>query len=383
MPDEPRPEDGLAVASFRGHVMLSDPDAPASGEGWFFAAAFRTSRRALVVTDPRRPDNPIVFVNAACERLTGYAPAEMIGRNPNFLQGAGTEADAIARLREAVAAGEGIEIDLLNYRKDGTPFWNAMAIDPVRDEAGAVAYYVAIQEDATHRRANEAALAGARDVLEAEITRRTHDLKAALDQQTALLHEVDHRVKNNLQVISSLILLKARRMSEASTRAVLNSVADRIGALSTAHRLLYASGDVSRFDLAAFASDFAADLAAIVDARRIAVTLDVDPIEVGAAKAAPLALLVHELATNAARHAFPDERCGTVAIAAKRGGDGLTLTVSDDGIGLGASRPNPDGFGRSLVEMMVRQMRGEVAFEDAAPGTHARARIPLDAAGAL
>ena len=363
--------------------MLSDPDAPASGEGWFFAAAFRTSRRALVVTDPRRPDNPIVFVNAACERLTGYAPAEMIGRNPRFLQGAATEAGEVARLRAALAAGEGIEIDLLNYRKDGAPFWNAMAIDPVRGASGEVAYFVAIQEDATARREAQAALSGTRDQLEAEILRRTRDLQEALDQQTALLHELDHRVKNNLQVISSLVLLKARRLSDAGTRAVLNSVADRIGALSTAHRLLYASGDASRFDLAAFATDFVADLAATVDARRIAVTLDVDPIEVAAAKAAPLALLVHELATNAVRHAFPDDRRGTVAIVAKRTDGGLALAVDDDGIGLAAAAPNPDGFGRSLVEMMVRQMRGEVAFEDAAPGTHARARIPLDAAGAL
>lgn len=360
--------------------MLTDPGPP--DEAWLFAAACGASRRALVVTDPRRPGNPVVFVNAACERLTGYPAAEMLGRNPRFLQGPGTDAGDVARLKAALAAGEGIEIDLLNYRKDGTPFRNAMAIDPMHDAGGAVAYYVAVQEDATARRAAEAALADAKGVLEAEIARRTSDLQAALDQQTALLHEVDHRVKNNLQVISSLILLKARRMSEPATRAVLNSVADRIGALSTAHRLLYASGDVSRFDLAAFATDFAADLAVLADPRRIAVTLDVEPIEVDAAKAAPLALLVHELATNAVRHAFPDDRRGTVAIAAHRAGDGLELTVRDDGIGIAAATANPDGFGRSLVEMMVRQMRGAVAFEDAAPGTNARARIPLAANGA-
>lgn len=349
--------------------MLIDPPRDAAPD---FAAAIRASRRAMVVSDPRLPDNPVVFANAAFERLTGYAADRIVGHNCRFLRGPDTDGAATARLASAIAAGEGLSVDLLNYRADGTPFWNALAIDPVRAADGALVGFVGTMDDATEAH-------HARAALEAEIERRTSELQAALDQQTALLHEVDHRVKNNLQVISSLVLLKARRISDAGARAVLNSMAERIAALSSVHRLLYAVGDASRFDLHAFAEDFVADLKATTDPKRITIELDVEPIAVSAAKAAPLALLVHELATNAVRHAFPADRRGHVAISARRREDEVALAVADDGIGLDAGPPNPDGFGRSLVDMVVRQMRGRLAFEDAGPGTRALVAIPLDA----
>lgn len=203
-------------------------------------------------------------------------------------------------------------------------------------------------------------------------------LQAALDQKTALLHELDHRVKNNLQVITSLVLLKARRTVDGPARAALNSMADRIGALSTAHRLLYPVGDVSRFDLKDFVVDFAADLASTVDPARITVTAEAGSVPVAASKAAPLALLVHELATNAVRHAFPDERTGRVLIAVRREEAAVHLMVEDDGVGREVQEGAP-GFGRALVEMVVRQMRGTLTYEPSEPGTRVTVTVPLNA----
>ncbi len=203
-------------------------------------------------------------------------------------------------------------------------------------------------------------------------------LQAALDQKTALLHELDHRVKNNLQVITSLVLLKARRTVDGPARTALNSMADRIGALATAHRLLYPVGDVSRFDLKDFVIDFAADLASTVDPVRIAVAAEADSVPVAASKAAPLALLVHELATNAVRHAFPEERAGRVRIAVRRDEAAAYLMVEDDGVGREV-REGATGFGRALVEMVVRQMRGTLTYEPAEPGTRVTVTVPLNA----
>jgi two-component sensor histidine kinase len=93
--------------------------------------------------------------------------------------------------------------------------------------------------------------------------------------------------------------------------------------------------------------------------------------------AAPLALIVHELAVNSVRHAFPDGRRGRVAITARAEGERLVLVVSDDGVGRPAEHGSPEGFGRDLVGMLVRQLRGTLAFEDLAPGTRAHIVLPL------
>ncbi|SDM45540.1 PAS domain S-box-containing protein [Methylobacterium phyllostachyos] len=341
--------------------------------------AFARSPSPMVITDARAPDNPVAWANAAFLQSTGYGVDEVVGRNCRMLQGPATDRATVERIRTAIQAAEPISVELLNYRKDGTAFWNAMTITPVSDADG-VAFYYAAQADMTHVHQFEVTLRGTNDELERLVDARTQALTAALEQKTALLHEVDHRVKNNLQVISSLMLLKARRTPEGEARDALQSMAERIGALSTAHRLLYSEGDCAHFNLGEFASEFLADMNAGLDPERRRVEADVEPIAVAAAMAAPLALLIHELTANALRHAFPDEREGRVSIAARRNASGMHLTIRDDGVGLAGASPNPAGFGRNLVEMVVRQMRGTIVWTDAAPGTNVEIDIPLQTA---
>ena len=114
-----------------------------------FAASVRATRMPMVVSDPRQPDNPIVFVNDSFCRLTGYPREQIVGRNCRFLQGPETDPATVARIRAAVQAREPLEIDILNHRRDGTPFWNRLLMEPVRDQAGEVAYFIASQVDVT------------------------------------------------------------------------------------------------------------------------------------------------------------------------------------------------------------------------------------------
>lgn len=342
-----------------------------------FAAAFEASPTPMVVTDPRRDDNPIVWVNGAFLALTGYSREELYGHNCRLLQGPLTDQAKIQAMREALAAGRPFEGEVCNYRKDGTPFWNGMTINPVSDDAGAVLFFFSAQADMTDKYRLELAMRDTNDALEREVCERTADLQSALEQKTALLHEVDHRVKNNLQVISSLMLLKARRTPAGEARDALQAMADRIGALSTAHRMLYAAGDVARFDFREFAADLIADLAAGLDEDRIRIETEIEALALAAAMAAPLALLIHELATNALRHAFPDGREGRVVIEGKRCEVGMRLVIQDDGIGADAAAPNPSGFGRTLVEMVVRQLRGTLEWSQDGPGTRIAITIPL------
>ncbi|OWK34144.1 sensory box histidine kinase/response regulator [Fimbriiglobus ruber] len=117
--------------------------------------AIRAATQGLLITDPNKPDNPIVYVSPGFERITGYASDEVLGCNCRFLQGADTDPVAVARLREAVRDAKSCSVELLNYRKDGTPFWNELSISPVRDEVGCLTHFVGVQADATGRRSLE------------------------------------------------------------------------------------------------------------------------------------------------------------------------------------------------------------------------------------
>lgn len=143
-----------------------------------FAAAVRATRMPMLITDPRQPDNPIVFANDAFARLTGYSRAETLGQNCRFLQGPGTNTADIGRIRDAIERRVPIEVELLNYRKDGTTFWNRLLISPVFDE-GKLTFYFASQFDVTPERERLTRLASDREALEAEIENRIFDLGLA------------------------------------------------------------------------------------------------------------------------------------------------------------------------------------------------------------
>ena len=120
-------------------------------------ATIRRSGMAIAVTDPRLPDNPIVFVNAAFLRLTGYAAEEVVGRNCRFLQGGQADPDALAAIRGALSLGREVSVELRNHRRDGTPFWNRLFIAPVPSNAGMPDYFFSTQHDCTAE--HDAALA--------------------------------------------------------------------------------------------------------------------------------------------------------------------------------------------------------------------------------
>ncbi len=121
-----------------------------------FFAAVQMSRMPMILTDPRQPDNPIIFANRAFEKLTGYEPAEIIGHNCRFLQGPDTDREVVGRIRQGIAQRADIYEDVYNYRKDGSGFWNALYISPVFDADGSLVYFFASQLDVTRRHEAEA-----------------------------------------------------------------------------------------------------------------------------------------------------------------------------------------------------------------------------------
>jgi PAS domain S-box-containing protein len=138
--------------------------------------AVTASTNSIVIVDPNQPDDPIVYVNPAFEKTTGYAAEEVLGRNCRFLQSEDRDQPALGELRTAVREGRHCTVVLRNYRKDGTLFWNELSIYPVRDEDGRMTNFVGVQNDVTERIRAEEILSEIRRAERRRIARDLHDI---------------------------------------------------------------------------------------------------------------------------------------------------------------------------------------------------------------
>ncbi len=194
-----------------------------------FTRAIESATNGILITDARRPDNPIVYVNPAFEALTGYRADEALDRNCRFLQGPETSAEATAQFHRAISERRDCEVTILNYRKDGTPFWNDVHISPVEDENHVVTHFVGIQNDVTTRARQEQELRHAQQ--QAEQTSRakseflanmSHEIRTPL---TAILGCAD-TLFSQLENGSSLELVQMIRSQGRLLLGILNDVLD-------------------------------------------------------------------------------------------------------------------------------------------------------------
>jgi PAS domain S-box-containing protein len=345
----------------------------ALGKAEPFSAAFRATRMAMVVTDPQQDDNPIIFANDAFLRLTGYDRDEVTGRNCRFLQGKDTDRSASLKIREAIAAGQDIAIDLLNYRKDGTPFWNALYLSPVSDIEGRVKYFFASQVDATERKVYEMGMIKLQKEQEQLIAER----EAALQRSQLLLHEVDHRVKNNLQMISAMLTLQSMSIPDLGIKSTLQEMLERVDAMGLVHKRLYQSDSITDFDIAEFTREIANNLVASTGRTDIGLAVKTESVMIKADHAASVALVVNETITNALKHAFPIGTPGDLRVHVTLNSKSCEISVIDDGPGMPRVSTQKTSFGKMLIETLVKQLRATIEWLPAYPGTHVRITLPL------
>ncbi len=176
-----------------------------------------------------------------------------------------------------------------------------------------------------------------------------------------LQHELSHRVKNNFQLVGSLLRLQARRAGNETASRILNTTVLRIQGMSALHESLYRNRDIGRVELAAYLREVCGRVAeAQRDGRPIQVTFEGDAAELPGEYALPLGLAVSELVSNALRHAFPAGQAGTVSVSLRRQGEELSLAVQDDGTGLPEETNEATGFGMLLVASCATQVEGEL-----------------------
>ncbi|WP_158081218.1 PAS domain S-box protein [Rhodoferax fermentans] len=297
----------------------------------------------------------ILYVNPTFSHLTGYSLEEVLGKNPRFLQSGQTPPEQYVALWETLVRGGVWQGELHNRTKSGELFIEHAVIAPVLDAQGQTSHYVAIKDNITQRKQADLAL------------------QASLKDKVALLHEVHHRVKNNLQIITSLLRLEAGRSDEPHTRAVLKDMQGRIYSMALLHESLYRSGTFASVELGAYLRQlatqaFRSQAGVVGDVRLVLVLAEV---HVGMDQATPCGLLVNELLSNCLKHAFVRGQAGQVTVSlqpADRAG-WWCLSVSDTGVGL-----PPDfearrslSLGLQLVSDLARQLGGQLTI-DTGPG---------------
>lgn len=183
------------------------------------------------------------------------------------------------------------------------------------------------------------------------------DAKNLASRHELALREGDHRIKNSLQIVASLMGMQERRETNASARAALRAATARIQAVARMHDALQLDGSTDVVKLGALIETMCASLHAMAgDPLRVKVIVDAEPVECPIAIAQPVVLAVNELVVNALRHAFPEARGGTIVVSLHRVDGALRVTVADDGVGLPQGYESKTGFGMKLVRMMASKM---------------------------
>jgi PAS domain S-box-containing protein len=315
------------------------------------------------------PDGRVSNWNAGAQRIKGYRPDEIIGEQFSRFY---TEADRAAgepaaALRVAQAEGR-FEKEGWRVRKDGTRFWATVTLTAVRDGDGVLEGFAKVTRDSTERRRQDD-----------ELTARQAQLVQHLKERDVLLQEIHHRVKNNLQVISSLISMQVRKLEPGTSREALEECQTRVLAIALIHEKLYQSKDYAGVEFAEYARSLAANVFRTLGTSRHNVTLDlaIDPIPLPIDRAIPCGLLINELITNALKHAFPGPRGGVVRVGLTRDGAELVLEVRDDGVGLPEAwnAYQMKSMGLQLVVTLTEQLRGALAV-DGRGGASFQIRFP-------
>ena len=293
-------------------------------------------RESVITTDL---EGFITGVNKGTEKLHGFTESELLGKPVNILFPEEHAQIFTTVVKKNLEKKDEYSLEIPMLRKSGDPFFAHLSLTLLKDADDNPMGTVGFAIDMTDRRKNE------------------ERIRNNLKEKETLLQEIHHRVKNNMQVVASLLQLQASRSGDETVKRALDESRNRIFAMSTMHEILYRSDNLSEIELKPYISKLLNTLVTTypVSNVKIDMKIDEDDASISIEKASALGLIINELVSNALKYAFPDERNGQITIELKRLAEKkMKLRVKDDGIGLpkGFDWKHPKTLGLQLVQIL-------------------------------
>lgn len=330
-----------AVADMTGRIQSGEAHLRESERR--FRAIFEQAAVGLVQCTP---EGRFLRANKRFTQICGFAPEELPGLAFQDFTFPDDQQDDLASLR-LVLAGRicAYDMDKRLRRKDGGQVWVHLTASAVRDDTDEVRSFILVLEDITARKLAEQAVSD------------------SLQEKEILLREIHHRVKNNLQIISSLLYLQSDHVKDPEALTMFLESRNRISSMALVHEELYRSDDLSSVNIRDYAVKLVPRLVSTFSSGRgIQCVLESDEINLAIDQAIPFGLIVNELVTNAAKHAFAGRDPGIITVVIRALDGKLVAVVSDDGVGLPHHFDPADTstLGMQLVVQLSRQLKGEL-----------------------
>jgi PAS domain S-box-containing protein len=313
-----------------------------------FRAIIENSIDAIILVSS---DNKILTWNKGAERIFGYTSQEAMHKSMEMLVPSEYVEQYKQGLMGAVSKGgfnDNQIFETIGLRKDGTTMPLEQSVTFWKGKNGII--FAAIVRDVSDRRLAE------------------YQLKKSLDEKNLLLLEIHHRVKNHLQIISSLINLLSFTIEDVKTKNTLLEIQNRIKTIAMIHGILYQTHDMSKVEMKTYVNDILQNLSSTYKntSQKIDIVLDIDDVSLNMETATPCGLMLNELITNSFKYAFLNETSGKIDVSLKKeNNDYLLLTIADDGVGLdeNLNLESTKTLGLRLVNSLVRQISGSIELK--------------------
>ncbi|MBP1654539.1 MAG: signal transduction histidine kinase, partial [Bacteroidetes bacterium] len=302
-----------------------------------------SAKDCVVITDMR---HRILFVNEAFLETYRYADGDLLGKEVWMVHDDGASSTIRKELTEHIAAG-GWHGEIVERRGDGTRMPVELWMSVVRNDDGLPVALVGVARDISERK------------------RAEEQIRASLREKEVLLKEIHHRVKNNLQIVSSLLSLQTEYIRDPEMLRIFRESQARVKSMALIHEKLYRSTNLAQIDFGEYLRELTVHLFRSYDApsRGLELVLDVEPVVLGLDRSIPSGIIVNELVSNALKYAFPNQMKGVITVRFKATmSSGAELSVIDNGVGLpeGFVVGSTDSLGLKLVTMLAGQLGGKL-----------------------
>jgi PAS domain S-box-containing protein len=299
-------------------------------------------------------DGDIVYVNRRFCEISKFSREELIGKNHRIINSGYHPPEFFKDLYQTIKKGETWHGEIKNKAKDGSYYWVATTIAPIKNAKGETEKYLSIRTDITQTK-------------EAD-----EKIKLLLEEKALILVEVHHRIKNNMNTIFSLLRMEANEQESPLQKNILLDASSRVRSMMLLYDKLYRSENTEAISIKEYFPILIAEIINIFPNKdTIRTEIKVDSAVIGAKILSTIGIIINELITNSMKYSFADKKEGLISFVAKVENEILMLSYSDNGnpLDIKGDGESKNGFGLNLIQMLVQQLRGTIKMEGKL-GTH-------------